>query len=125
MMEWDYIQYDKYFMLSFFYTLSLLFILVEWIQFRKKAIVYSKNFLTVNKFQLTFFFISKLLNVISIPIGLFTPLYKYYLTLLIIEAGKFGILWTKNSFIINLYSLISVFIYILIYLVIFIQGVLL
>ena len=38
-------------MLSFFYSLSLLFVWVEWIQFRKKAIIYSHDYLKIDKFQ--------------------------------------------------------------------------
>jgi hypothetical protein len=112
-------------MLSFFYSLSLLFIWVEWIQFKKKAVIYSKDFLQVNNLQLFVFFISKIINIISIPIGFFTPLRIFYITLLIIETGKFLSLWTKNNIIINWYNLLSVFVYILIYFWIFIQGVLL
>jgi hypothetical protein len=112
-------------MLTFFYSLSLLFVWVEWIQFRKKAIIYSKDFLKVNNFQLFLFFISKILNMISIPIGFFTPLKLFYFILATIEINKFFLLWTKNNLFINWYNLISVFIYIIIYIWIFIQGVLL
>lgn len=112
-------------MLTFFYSLSLLFIWVEYVQFKKKDILYSKDFLHVNKFQLFVFCISKLLNMISIIIGFFTPLHIYYFILFGIECSKFLTLLTKSNRFINMYNLISVFVYVIIYLIIFVQGVVL
>jgi len=112
-------------MSTYFYSLSLLFIWVEWVQFRKKSIIYSENYLSLNKFKLFLFFISKLINVVSLFIGLFTPLYYYYVTIIVIENLKLVLLYTKNVKLINLVNLISVFVYILIYMIIFVRGVVL
>ena len=118
-------ELDKHLMLTFFYSLSILFIWVEYVQFKRKAILYSQDFLQVNKFQLFVFFISKLLNMISIPIGFFTPLKVFYFILAGIEASKFLTLLTKSNRFINIYNLISVVVYMIIYLIIFVRGVVL
>jgi len=112
-------------MITLFYSFSLLFIWVEWTQFRKKSILYSENFLKINEYQLFLFFISKILNMVCLPIGLFTSLWYLYLIIIIIELSKFLTLITKNNKIINMYSLISVVVYMLVYVFIFVQGVVL
>ena len=112
-------------MLTFFYSLSILFIWAEYVQLKRKDILYSKDFLQINKFKLFLFFISKLLNTISIIIGFFTPLNIYYFILFGIECSKFLTLLTKSNRFINMYNLISVFVYVIIYLIIFVQGVVL
>jgi len=110
-------------MITFFYSLSLLFIWVELVQVREKAVIYSPNFLEVNRTRLTIFLVSKIINFICLPLGLFTDLWFYFLMIICIELSKFLTPFTKNNMIINAYNLISVVVYIVIYLTIFIQGV--
>jgi hypothetical protein len=110
-------------MVTILYSLSLVFIWVEIIQFRKQAILYSR--MSVDKNKLFLFSLAKLINFISIPLGFFTPLKIWYFILFGFEMSKFLILFTKNHKIINLYNLLSTVIYIVIYFTIFIVGVVL
>jgi hypothetical protein len=111
-------------MITFFYIFSLLFIWVEWSQFYKQPLLYGRQDVN-NARNIKFFLVSKMLNLIMVPIGLFTPLGHLYAIIVSIELSKFLVLMTKNSKFINIYNLISVFIYILTYFTIFIQGVVL
>ena len=121
MMVWDYIQFN---MLTIFYSLSLIFVWVELFQFRKKSILYNDLF-SINHTYLFTYLIAKLLSIISIPIGLFTPLKFYYFLILFVEVVKMLVSLTQNFKLINWVNLIAIPIYIIIYLIIFIQGVVL
>ena len=112
-------------MMTFFYSLSLLFIWVECVQFKKKPIIYTSDI--SQKYNTTYFifFISKIINMISIPIGIFTPFWKFYALIMFLESLKFLVLFTKKNYFINLYNLFTVIAYILIYGIIFVQGALL
>jgi hypothetical protein len=123
MMVWDYIHYD--YMKIILYTISLLFVWVEWTQITKKNVVYKKIIDDKQHLHLFIFSLSKLMNIICVLLGLSTPFWIYYACIIFIEFLKFPILSLKNFKIINFYSLIATFTNIVIYLTIFIQGVLL
>ena len=121
MMVWVYIRYN---MLTFFYSLSLLFVWVEVFQFRKKSIIHN-DLLSIDHTYVFAYLITKLLSIISIPIGLFTPLKFYYILIVAVEVLKMLVSLNQKSRIINWVNLITIPIYIIIYLIIFIQGVVL
>lgn len=112
-------------MLTFFYTLSLSFIWIEWIQFKKKSLIYTKDFDTVDLTQLKLFLILKLTNVVCLFLGLFTPLWIYYFIINLLELTKFIPLFIKKFTLINVYNLLCSIIYVILYLIIFVRGVVL
>lgn len=115
-MVWDYILYN---MDKFVYSLSLLFIWVEWNQYSKKSLTTGDK----NHLKLLFFSISKLINILVLFIGLFTPLWILYLLVILFENSKMIILMNLNPKNILWYTPICSIIYTIIYLIIFIQGV--
>lgn len=122
MTVWDCILYN---MTAFLYILSLLFIWVEWRQYSKKQIVFTQEIENSNHLGLFLFSMSKILNTVSLFIGLLTPFCLHYLIIIFLELSKFVILVNFNSRIINIYTLLCSLIYTIIYLKIFIQGVVL
>lgn len=118
MMEWVYTLYN---MDKILYSLSLLFIWVDWNQYSKKSLVLAES----NHFKLAFFSISKLVNLVSLFIGLFTPFWILYLLVIFLENSKMIVLMSSNPKIILFYGPFCSFIYTIIYLTIFIQGVVL
>lgn len=124
MMVWDYTQ-SKSKMDSILYSLSLIFIWVEFYQFGRQNTLF-RNY-DFSKFELEIFLFSlfKFINFIVLPLGLLTELWLYYCLIIVSEAIKMILLYTKSSKIINLYNLFSTFAYLILYTMIFIQGVVL
>lgn len=111
--------------INIFYILAILFIWVEVFGFFNRGKVTTKlNIQEIENSRVglyLFFFLSKLIYLIWIPLGLFGDLWICHLILFFLGIFRFVILLTHRNIIINLYDFLNPFISCIILIIILIQ----
>lgn len=96
---------------NIFYSLSVLFIVVEIYQLINREQLFSKlkfdNIEKINPLSNIIFYTSKILYLFWIFLGLFSSLKLYFLILVITGLFKYFVLLTKKNILINLYDLFN------------------
>ena len=112
--------------INFFYLLAPLFIWVEIFGFLNRGKVYkrlsSQNIEFSNLRLYLFFFLSKIIYLIWIPLGFFTNLWFYFMLLCLLGTFRFVTVSTRNNIIINLYDFLNPFLSCIILLIILFLG---
>jgi hypothetical protein len=96
------------YLISIFWWLPLFFILFEIYQISNRSTFYFKPIDLTKPVKYLSFYYTKVCYITWILIGaLYTHLSPYFWIIITIGVFKFIIVWTKKSFIINLYDIIS------------------
>lgn len=92
---------------NIFYTISLIFIILEVFQILYRKHIYDKSSSSISPVVFNVYSVVKFIYIIWILVGLFSGLYLYFFLLLFIGSFKYVALFTKNNLFINLYDIIN------------------
>lgn len=111
---------------SFFYSISVIFIITEIYQLINRDKLFSRiEFDDINEYNTKksiIFYISKLIYLIWLPIGLFSSFWIYFLLIIILGLCKYSVLYTKKNVLINLYDLFNTILSVFLLSIIFLQA---